>query len=560
MNTQSILRLRTESVALSSVGFTFRGRPTKDSSPREEFVFDRFVEMRNETVARHLLSRQVIDILLEYSIHQELLLSHQRSTSHFLQSMGIKYADNSSRFKIIRFSEIKYLRDACLDFKINKFNAIKHHFDPALETYGDKKFLTVITELLYCVETRDLAQLKNIINAADEVTKTHLYTNVFTRHAKVCVLKMRAIAERIFSTIEKRGERSANADIRSDLIFILKSYETFAKNKMLLEKLCNSAKSIFLLYGGRNTPHSIFDFNDWMDRFQVEPYRVIDKSLTTDLFGLLHREESEICFFQTSYSSEKTEKLVPNVFIKEITDNCIANLNRNSLIDLSSIEVIQVLSTGRAGTSFLRQLIAEFSTKFYSAHEIYNIPTLEARSVLQVIINQISIGKGDLVYELSVKSQALKDYLIFHIALFSAEIISHHQQKKPLAILNHWWTPFSLVFAQIFPNIKFIQLYREQDELLFALINKHQIISNPMPKRVIGKSIDDMQQIDLEDWSHYHIANLDSISNILSSDNHNIDIMTFAPPDQESAERAIEYFHLQCTSEQILNEPKDNEK
>ena len=77
VNTQSILRLCTESVVFSAIGCTIPGLPTKDSSRSQHFGFNRFGETRNETDARHLLNIDVVGTSeLSWSL---TLLSDDRS-------------------------------------------------------------------------------------------------------------------------------------------------------------------------------------------------------------------------------------------------------------------------------------------------------------------------------------------------------------------------------------------------------------------------------------------------------------------------------------------------
>ena len=105
MNTKSILRLCTESVVLSSVGCTFRGRPTKDSSRSQDFGFQRFRETRNETGGRHLLGHKVIGTSeLSWNL---LLLSNDRSTGVGLPAF---WASTHSRRRSKRLPLLRALR------------------------------------------------------------------------------------------------------------------------------------------------------------------------------------------------------------------------------------------------------------------------------------------------------------------------------------------------------------------------------------------------------------------------------------------------------------------
>ena len=103
-------------------------------------------------------------------------------------------------------------------------------------------------------------------------------------------------------------------------------------------------------------------------------------------------------------------------------------------------------------------------------------------------------------------------------------------------------------------------LCREKEKLLFSLIKKQQILSNPMPIQLIGRDISSMEDVDLRIWSEYHISNVEKISKILSQKGHKLKTITLTPPDQISAEVAVQLFSLSCETENIILSPKDNQK
>ena len=141
----------------------------------------------------------------------------------------------------------------------------------------------------------------------------------------------------------------------------------------------------------------------------------------------------------------------------------LANINavRNTFAQECK-DPIQVISSGRAGTTALFDLLAK-TTNLEPFHSF----TMQTTPMERVeLLTRIRSGDFNQNYVNIITSQYLK--------IRSSEIIYAYRNNKTPVIINHWDSIFSLVTASLFPKARLLYLERDTQNCVNSFIGKLQ--------------------------------------------------------------------------------------
>ena len=274
-----------------------------------------------------------------------------------------------------------------------------------------------------------------------------------------------------------------------------------------------------------------------------------------NLFGLLTEDGHQ------KLETRDTNNIATRDDINNTLNSICNNVKEKIDLDINSksrqIKLIQAISNGRSGTYFLRTTLLSYSENIVPIHNTYTIPPLKDRSLL-TMAQAISMGSNEEAIsinldQLSILAMRLEKHLLF----FCIELISYANRFNKLpVIINHWWSPFALLLKSIFPNLEFISLTRSRQDLMHSMVEKYQIISNPMPADLHFTSMQcTYNKEDLTRWSNYFLNFTNTLEREIKysyPDSYHGSI-SFTPPNEDSADKLIKIFNLRCKSEQIIN-------
>ena len=153
----------------------------------------------------------------------------------------VKDPNETSRFKYIDLSDIKYLRDVPISSNVDRYQELKSHFNVNLDLHGDKNFLNIIAELIFCIELKNTDQLKQIISALNVTEQKLLNDKTSSNYAMIATKKVNQICNIILLNIE---QIIISKEIKQDLIATINSYSNYISNKCILKELCSNIVEI----------------------------------------------------------------------------------------------------------------------------------------------------------------------------------------------------------------------------------------------------------------------------------------------------------------------------
>lgn len=142
--------------------------------------------------------------------------------------------------------------------------------------------------------------------------------------------------------------------------------------------------------------------------------------------------------------------------------------------DARNNRFVQIISSGRSGTYFLRTQLLTHSEKIVPIHNILTIPSLNIRSLLSIIQIALVSESNKNVCISNAQLTILSNHLEKHLLLFCLELIGYSNRLNKLpVIINHWWSPFAVLLKSILPRLEFISLTRDRECLEYSMVEKY---------------------------------------------------------------------------------------